>query len=112
MPAGGEAAPAGREAVPAGGEAAPAGRDTVPAGGRLAVGEARDRGAQPGHRAVGARWAGVGDRGGEQHVPDHTCATFRRTPKRPGPSLHHMSEIAAVAAALADRTRARMLEEL
>ena len=43
---------------------------------------------------------------------DDTGATFRCPPKRRGRSLDRMTEIADVAAALADRTRARMLEEL
>ena len=55
---------------------------------------------------------GIGDGGGEQHGADDRGTTFRCPPKRRGPSLHDMTEIADVAAALADRTRARMLEEL
>ena len=43
---------------------------------------------------------------------DDTRATFRCSPKRRGRSLQRMTELADVAAALADRTRARMLEEL
>ena len=38
--------------------------------------------------------------------------TFRRRPKRRGRTLSGMSELADVAALLADRTRARILEEL
>ena len=82
------------------------------AGVRLALGEARDGRAQPGHRAERARRAGGGDAGRRAACADDTRATFRCSPKRRGPSLQDMSEIADVAAALADRTRARMLEEL
>src|SRR5690349_2651160 len=44
--------------------------------------------------------------------PHATRATFRLPPKRPGPSLDDMPDLADVAAAVADRTRARMLGEL
>ena len=82
------------------------------AGVGLAVGEARHRRTQPRHGAERAGRAGIGDGSVEQHATDGKPATFRRRPKCRAPTIDAMTDLADVAAALADRTRARMLEEL
>ena len=87
--------------------------DRAPPRVRLAVREPRHRGAQPRHRAERTgrtrRGNGIVER---SHALDGRRGTFRRRPKRRGPTLSGMSELADVAALLADRTRARILEEL
>jgi DNA-binding transcriptional ArsR family regulator len=89
--------------------------DRPAAGVGLSGGEAGDGRAQPGHRADRAgsarRRDGVGGVG-EQHAVDDKAAKLRPAPKRHGRTLARMTDLADVAAALADRTRARMLEEL
>ena len=87
--------------------------DPAPPRVRLAVREPRHRRAQPRHRAERTGRTREGTGSSSEAMPwTVRRGRFGRRPKRRGPTLSGMSELADIAALLADRTRARILEEL